>query len=169
MLLNRTEYPSWLYPVTKGATTIWERWDGIKTDGSFQNAGMNSFNHYAYGAVGDWMYRTITGINQTSPGFKTFYIKPEIGGELTYAKASYNSMYGEIKSSWELNDNSLNMNVTVPANTLAKVYVPASSATQIKENGVSLSSVKGIKILESTDGYVELELGSGDYHFVIEK
>ena len=169
MLLNRTDYPSWLYPVTKGATTIWERWDGIKTDGSFQNAGMNSFNHYAYGAVGDWMYRTITGINQTSPGFKTFYIKPEIGGDLTYANASYNSMYGEIQSGWELKDNEIIMNVNIPANTTARVYVPASSDSKIKENGIALSDVEGIKIIESKDGYVVLGVGSGDYNFIIEK
>jgi len=169
MLLNRTEYPSWLYPVTRGATTIWERWDGIKPDGSFQDASMNSFNHYAYGAVGDWMYRTIAGINQSSPGFKTFYIKPEIGGDLSYAKASYNSMYGEIKSDWELNDNKILMNVSIPANTIARVFVPASSEDKIKENGLALSNVNGIEIREYGDGYVELGLGSGDYSFEVTK
>ena len=70
--MQRKEYPSWLYPVTKGATTIWERWDGIKPDGSFQDAGMNSFNHYAYGAVGEWMYRVMAGldIDEAMPGYK---------------------------------------------------------------------------------------------------
>ncbi|MCG8308973.1 MAG: glycoside hydrolase family 78 protein [Cytophagales bacterium] len=169
MLLNRTAYPSWLYPVTKGATTIWERWDGIKTDGSFQNAGMNSFNHYAYGAVGDWMYRTITGINNTSPGFKTFYIRPELGGDLTYARASFNSMYGMIKSSWEIKGDKINMSVSVPANTISTVYVPASSEHKVKEGGSSLSDAEGIKILGSDNGYVELEVGSGEYNFMIEK
>lgn len=167
MLLNRTNYPSWLYPVTKGATTIWERWDGIKTDGSFQNAGMNSFNHYAYGAVGDWMYRTITGINQTSPGFKTFYIKPEIGGELSYANASFNSMYGEIKSGWELKDGEILMKVSIPANTVANVHVPASSESKIIEGEKAVSSSTGIKVLGSNNGYVELKVGSGDYSFTI--
>jgi alpha-L-rhamnosidase len=165
MLLNRTNYPSWLYPVTKGATTIWERWDGIKTDGSFQNAGMNSFNHYAYGAVGDWMYRTITGINQTEPAFKRFYIKPEIGGDLTYASASYNSMYGEIASSWEINDDQIKMSVSIPANTSAKVYVPASSQDKVMESGKTLSDASGIKVVGSADGYLELEVGSGNYNF----
>lgn len=168
-LLNRTTYPSWLYPVTKGATTIWERWDGIKTDGSFQNAGMNSFNHYAYGAVGDWMYRTITGINQTTPGFKTFYIKPEIGGNLDYAKASFNSMYGEIKSAWQLDDGKINMTVTIPANTTAKVFVPATDQNKVKEGGDALSDVAGVKIIGANDGYIELEAGSGEYNFVIDK
>ena len=169
MLLNRTEYPSWLYPVTKGATTIWERWDGIKTDGSFQNAGMNSFNHYAYGAVGNWMYRTITGINQTSPGFKTITIKPEIGGDLSYAKADFNSMYGKIKSGWEIKGDIIEMNVTIPANTSAKVFVPAALDNKVKENGVSLSDSEGIDVVGSKNGYVQLEVGSGEYKFTITK
>ena len=84
MLLNRTEYPSWLYPVTKGATTIWERWDGIKPDGTFQDPGMNSFNHYAYGAIGEWMYRIVTGIelDEAHPGYKHVLIQPQPGGGL---------------------------------------------------------------------------------------
>ncbi len=169
MLLNRTEYPSWLYPVTMGATTIWERWDGIKTDSSFQNPGMNSFNHYAYGAVGNWMYRTITGINQTSPGFKTFYIKPEPGGELTYAKASFESMYGKITSGWKLDGDQLLMDVSVPANTMANVFIPASSESSITENGKSLADSEGIKVIGNVNGYVELEVGSGNYSFVADK
>lgn len=166
-LLNRTAYPSWLYPVTKGATTIWERWDGIKTDGSFQHAGMNSFNHYAYGAVGDWMYRTITGINQTTPGFKTFYIKPEIGGDLSNAKAEFESMYGKIVSGWETKDDNIKMSVSIPANTAARVFVPAESAGNIKENGTAIGELKDLKVVGSGDGYVELELGSGSYNFEV--
>jgi len=169
MLLNRTKYPSWLYPVTKGATTIWERWDGIKTDGSFQNPGMNSFNHYAYGAVGDWMYRTITGINQTSPGFKSFIIKPEIGGDLSYAKADFESMYGKIVSSWELKEDQLSMKVSVPANTAAKVFVPAASAESVTEGGKPLTETEGIKVISANNGYVELEVGSGDFAFSVQK
>lgn len=169
MLLTRTEYPSWLYPVTKGATTIWERWDGIKTDGSFQNPGMNSFNHYAYGAVGDWMYRTITGINQITPGFKTFYIKPEIGDDLTYAKATFDSMYGSISSAWKLKDDRIDMKVSVPANTTAKVFVPASSQNEITESGKALADATSIKFIGTNNGYVELEVGSGKYDFAIDR
>jgi alpha-L-rhamnosidase len=169
MLLNRTEYPSWLYPVTKGATTIWERWDGIKTDGTFQNAGMNSFNHYAYGAVGNWMYRTITGINQSTPGFKTFSVHPEIGGDLTYANATYESMYGQIKSGWKLNDDHLEMNVSVPANTVARILIPAEAEADVTENGKPLGSSEDFKIIDTTDGYVVIQAGSGDYHFVVNK
>ena len=88
-LLNREEYPSWLYPVKQGATTIWERWDGQKPDGSFQDAGMNSFNHYAYGAIGEWMYRVVAGLelDPREPGYKHVLVQPQPGGGLTSAEA----------------------------------------------------------------------------------
>jgi len=100
MLLNRDQYPSWLYPVKQGATTIWERWDGQKPDGTFQDKGMNSFNHYAYGAIGEWMYRVMAGIeiDPAEPGYKHILIQPQPGGGLTYAKASFDSMYGRVAS-----------------------------------------------------------------------
>ncbi len=105
-LLNRKEYPSWLYPVTMGATTIWERWDGQKPDSTFQDKGMNSFNHYAYGAIGKWMYQVVAGIgiDEKNPGYKHIIIKPMPGGGLTYANATHQSMYGAIESGWELED-----------------------------------------------------------------
>ena len=101
-LLNQEDYPSWLYPVKQGATTIWERWDGIKPDGSFQDASMNSFNHYAYGAIGDWLYQVVAGIeiDPNVPGYKRVLIQPQPGGGLTYASASFDSLYGRIESKW---------------------------------------------------------------------
>ena len=89
LLLNREEYPSWLYPVKQGATTIWERWDGQKPDGTFQDVGMNSFNHYAYGAIGEWMYRVVAGleIDPREPGYKHVLVQPQPGGGLTSAEA----------------------------------------------------------------------------------
>src|SRR5690606_10940051 len=97
-LLNQESCPSWLYPVKQGATTIWERWDGIKPDGSFQDASMNSFNHYAYGAIGEWLYRVVAGIevDPAAPGYKRFHIQPQPGGQLSYVNASLDSMYGRI-------------------------------------------------------------------------
>ena len=91
LLLERRDYPSWLYPVTKGATTIWERWDGIKPDGSFQDPGMNSFNHYAYGAVGEWMYRVMAGIEHRSrlPGYKHTILQPHPGGRVSDVNVSH--------------------------------------------------------------------------------
>lgn len=107
MLLYRKDYPSWLYPVTKGATTIWERWDGIKADGTFQNPRMNSFNHYAYGAVGNWLYKTVAGINTADegPGYKKIFIQPFPGNDMNDVKASHESLYGTIVSQWNISKN----------------------------------------------------------------
>ena len=142
-LLNRKKYPSWLYPVTQGATTIWERWDGQKPDGSFQSAGMNSFNHYAYGAIGDWLYTYVAGINmdEKNPGYKHFYLEPHPGGGLKNATAEHFSMYGKIKSSWKIEDDNFLYEVEIPANTTATVILPGNKERK--------------------------ELGSGKYSFTI--
>ncbi len=103
-LLLQETYPSWLYPVKMGATTIWERWDGQKTDSTFQDAGMNSFNHYAYGAIGDWMYRISAGIETAEPGYKKLILQPHPTGRLSYAKAAFESPYGKVASGWERKD-----------------------------------------------------------------
>ncbi len=136
-LLLRTAYPSWLYPITKGATTIWERWDGIKPDGSFQDVGMNSFNHYAYGAVGNWMYRNIAGIQHDPehPGYSHFFIRPRPGGGVDWARATHKTMYGEIRSSWILENSTLKMEVTVPANTSATIFIPKEGSFEIRKVG----------------------------------
>ena len=136
-LLTRTEYPSWLYPVTRGATTIWERWDGQKPDGTFQDVGMNSFNHYAYGAVGDWMYRVVAGIDTdpAQPGYKHILVQPQPGGGLTSAAASLETMYGTVSSSWTLDGDRFALEVTVPPNTSATVRLPGSSDTTTVRSG----------------------------------
>ncbi|WP_121812109.1 glycoside hydrolase family 78 protein [Mucilaginibacter kameinonensis] len=123
-LLLQDTYPSWLYPIKQGATTIWERWDGIKTDGSFEEPSMNSYNHYAYGAIGDWMYRNIAGIIPAAPGYKKILIKPVIGGGLSWAEGKYECPYGSISCKWEIIANKLNMNVTIPQNTTADIFIP---------------------------------------------
>lgn len=140
-LLMQESYPSWLYPVKMGATTIWERWDGIKQDGSFQTADMNSFNHYAYGAIGDWMYKNIAGINPVAdqPGYKAFVISPKPGGKLTSASGSLETVYGAIKSSWKIDGAVFKLDVTVPVNSAATVIMPKTGEKK--------------------------ELGSGTYHF----
>lgn len=99
LLLQKT-YPSWLYPVTMGATTIWERWDGQKPDSTFQDKGMNSFNHYAYGAIGDWMYRVSAGLDTKTPGYRHLLIRPNPTKLLTHSKASFESSYGHTQSGW---------------------------------------------------------------------
>jgi len=168
MLLNRKEYPSWLYPVTKGATTIWERWDGIKPDGSFQDAGMNSFNHYAYGAIGEWMYRVVAGleIDEKAPGYKHILIRPQPGGGLTQANASVESMYGKVTSGWEIADGKLTVRIEAPANTTATVRLPKAKLEEVSEGGKSLAGRGDISGARQAGDAVVLEVGPGKYEFV---
>ncbi|MFZ5518914.1 MAG: family 78 glycoside hydrolase catalytic domain [Candidatus Zhuqueibacterota bacterium] len=167
MLLNRTDYPSWLYPITKGATTIWERWDGIKPDGSFQDAGMNSFNHYAYGAIGDWMYREIAGIqiDPSAPGYKHCIFQPRPGGNLTSASAEHHSMYGKIQSAWKIDGINFALTISIPPNTSGTVMLPNARLDLVTENGKRLSDVDGITNFSEAQNAVRVELGSGNYLF----
>ncbi|WP_080238634.1 glycoside hydrolase family 78 protein [Spirosoma rigui] len=167
-LLLQETYPSWLYPVKMGATTIWERWDSMKPDSTFQSPSMTSFNHYAYGAVGDWMYRTIAGIDtdESGPGYKQIIIKPQPGGGLTSANASLQTYYGTVRSDWKKEAGKLAMTVEVPANTTATVYVPAASADAVQEGGKSLSAA-GLTVAGTESGYVRLRIGSGMYQFTV--
>jgi alpha-L-rhamnosidase len=123
-LLQREDYPSWLYQIKKGATTIWEHMDGIKPDGSMWSVDMNSFNHYAYGAIGDWLYKVVAGINPLEPGYKRILIEPKPGGTLTWAEAKLKTPYGRLASKWELEKNQFFLNVKIPANTTAEIRMP---------------------------------------------
>lgn len=157
MLLNRKEYPSWLYPVTQGATTIWERWDTQKPDGTIID-GMNSFNHYAYGAIGEWLYTHVGGlkIDANNPGYQNIILAPHPGGGLTQVSATHKSMYGDVKSSWEIKDGNFNYEVVVPANTTATVILPNAKAKDVKSANQ--------KVEDSAQG-VTANLGSGSYSF----
>jgi alpha-L-rhamnosidase len=170
-LLLQETYPSWLYPVKMGATTIWERWDGIKPDSSFQNVGMNSFNHYAYGAIGDWMYQNLGGIqiDPAQPGYKHIVIRPQPGGGITQASTRYESLYGTIATEWELDENQLRLQVEIPANTTAMVYLPAKEASQASEGDLALPETKGIDQISEANGELQLSLGSGTYDFVVRR
>ncbi|PYT93671.1 MAG: alpha-L-rhamnosidase, partial [Acidobacteria bacterium] len=167
MLLNRTEYPSWLYPVTKGATTIWERWDGIKPDGTFQDPGMNSFNHYAYGAIGEWMYRIVTGIelDEAHPGYKHVLIQPQPGGGLTFANASVESIYGRVASGWKIADGRFALTIEVPANTTATVRLPRAKLEQVTEGQKPLTGRTDILAARQAGDAVVIDVGSGSYVF----
>ena len=166
MLLNRKEYPSWLYPVTQGATTIWERWDGQKPDGSFQDVGMNSFNHYAYGAIGEWLYQYVAGINidPEHPGYKHILLVPHPGGGLTNANAEFESLYGKIKSAWKLEGNDFVYEVTIPANTTATVTLLQAKEELLTINTQPLSSEMKRGMQHFANG-IKMELGSGNYVF----
>ncbi len=164
-LLLQESYPSWLYPVKMGATTIWERWDGQKTDSTFQDPGMNSFNHYAYGAIGDWMYRVSAGLETIGAGYKHILIQPHPTNKLTYSKATFKSSYGDIASGWERKDKKIVINVSIPANTYATIVIPASSVSGIAENAKPLSENKAISYIRMSGNKVMFEAGSGDYLF----
>ncbi|MBS0010267.1 MAG: family 78 glycoside hydrolase catalytic domain [Bacteroidales bacterium] len=166
-LLLQDTYPSWLYPVKKGATTIWERWNGIKPDGSFQYASMNSFNHYAYGAIGDWMYKVIAGINNEKPGYREFSVYPRPGGQITSASGELSTYYGVIKSEWEIKNDNFIFDIRVPVNTSAKIYLPSSSVDNITEGGKKITEVETVDIVEESGEYVLLILGSGRYSFEV--
>ncbi|HEY5967159.1 MAG TPA: family 78 glycoside hydrolase catalytic domain [Chitinophagaceae bacterium] len=170
-LLMQESYPSWLYPVKMGATTIWERWNGIRPDSTFEPASMNSFNHYAYGAIGDWMYQVVAGLDtyDDGPGYKHIKIKPHIGGGLTNASASLQTYYGKAGSGWKIEGNKIIMDIEIPANTTATVFVPASNKEAITESGNAVSSSKDLQVTGTENGYVILKLNSGKYHFEVSK
>lgn len=162
MLLNRKKYPSWLYPVTQGATTIWERWDTQKPDGTIIE-GMNSFNHYAYGAIGQWLYEHVAGVKSDveNPGFKHILFHPHPGGGLTNANAEFKSMYGLVKSAWEIKDGQFVYQVIIPTNTTATVTLPNANGKSVSCNSKPIDG----KITQSGDN-LTIELGSGTYQFV---
>lgn len=169
-LLEQTEAPSWLYSVTTGSTTVWETWDALLTnsDGS-SKVNATSFNHYSYGAVCEWLYKGIAGIerDEENPGFKHFILKPTPGGSLNYAKATYDSAYGTIVSSWSVNNNNqLTYKAEVPANTTATLYLPQPpEGKAVTESGNNPADAKGVLFKGNIDGKAVYELQSGSYEF----
>ena len=167
LLLNREEYPSWLYPVKQGATTIWERWDGLKPDGTFQDKGMNSFNHYAYGAIGEWMYRVMAGIelDPAAPGYKRTFIQPRPGGGFTGVSASHVTPYGRVSSAWKVDGSAFELAVEIPSNTSATIRLPGARLADVKEGGLALSAAPGLASPRQDGPDVVVEAGSGLYRF----
>jgi alpha-L-rhamnosidase len=166
-LLNRQDYPSWLYPVKQGATTIWERWDGLKPDGSFQDPGMNSFNHYAYGAIGEWMYRVVAGleIDSQEPGYKHVLVQPQPGGGLASAEARLETLYGEAASGWAVTEGKVTVSATVPPNAHGTIRLPAATLAGVTEGGLAVASAPGVKTVAQEKDDVAVEVGSGSYRF----
>jgi alpha-L-rhamnosidase len=169
-LLERTEYPSWLYPVTQGATTIWERWDAWTATDGFKADGMNSFNHYAYGAVGEWLFRAVAGIDTTTDGagYRELLVSPELGGSLTSARAHLETLHGRVETSWTLDGERATLNVTVPANTTAILRLPVSTVEQATEGGRRLTEVAGLSAFTVAGNRVECRAVAGRYEFVLE-
>lgn len=140
-LLYQTSWPSWLYSVTQGATTIWERWDGWTAENGFQNPGMNSFNHYAYGSIGDWLYSAVAGIDidPDAPGYKHAILRPQPDGKLTHASGKLQTLYGELVSEWKIENGAFHWQVVVPPNTCATAHIPFTAQQQIILNGTPVS------------------------------
>jgi alpha-L-rhamnosidase len=164
-MLLRREYPSWLYPVTLGATTIWERWDGWRPDKGFQDPSMNSFNHYAFGSCGQYLFACVGGIQPAEPGYRSFTVAPVIGEGLMWASAAYASMYGEIVSEWKKEGGKYRLKVTVPPNTRAVVRLPAASSQQVREGGALLAKAAGLTLLSEGHGCVSVRAVPGTYAF----
>lgn len=167
MLLNQT-FPSWLLQVKLGSTTMWERWDGWLPDKGFQDPGMNSFNHYWLGVVGQWLQCSVAGIDTDGPGFQRIIIRPKLaskGQGLDAARGSYDSIRGRIVSGWSRGDDGFRLSVTVPANTTATVYLPAADPASVRESGQEISAAKGVKFLRHEAECAVYEIGSGHYAF----
>jgi alpha-L-rhamnosidase len=155
-LLLQESYPSWLFPVKQGATTIWERWDSWTIAEGFHKDGMNSFNHYSLGSVGEWLFRHVLGIelDPDVPGYQRFLLRPFVGDGLDFARGSYRSLHGEIRSAWRREGARFEWHVTIPANTRARVHVPGHAAT-----------TDGLQIVERTADAVVLDAPAGTYRF----
>ncbi len=166
LLLNE-DYPSWLYPVRHGATTIWERWNGWTEEDGFFNPQMNSFNHYSLGSIDEWLYRCVAGIelDPGANGFKRFLIRPYPGGGLRYAQAAYQSPQGKIESRWERKDKAFVLSVTIPANTRARVYVPTDKGTAVLESGEPAEKAPGVERMGIEKPFAVYDVASGRYEF----
>ena len=172
-LLTNTGYPSWLYPVTQGATSIWERLNSMtREDGFGGNNSMNSFNHYAFGSVTNWLMQRSLGIarDEERPGFQYFYLQPlaDPTGALQYAKGHYDSPYGRIESGWEVTADGVIYRFVVPANTQATLRLPAKDLTSIQLDGKSLPKALA-RQASFSNGQVEMLLVAGRYAFKVKK
>jgi alpha-L-rhamnosidase len=171
-LLQQTSYPSWLYSVENGATTIWERLNSYTKENGFgTNNSMNSFNHYSFGAVGSWMINYSLGIERGTPGFKSFILQPtpDPTGKMSFAKGYYNSMYGKITSEWRTEKGQTVYNFVIPPNTTATLYLQADNLKDIIINGSTIKRSSGIVYKGLKDGKMEFTLLSGTYQITVKR
>lgn len=166
-LLLQESYPSWLYPVKHGATTIWERWNGWTHEEGFFNPQMNSFNHYSLGSVGEWLFRHVAGIelDPEVAGFGAFVLRPYVSGGLEFARARYFTPHGEIVSEWRWDGSALHWTVVVPANTTAQVFIPSRAGGAVTESGAALEAAPGVTVDGETGGFRACRVGAGRYEF----
>lgn len=167
-LLLQDDFPSWLYPVKHGATTIWERWNGWTEQDGFFLSQMNSFNHYSLGSVGEWLFRHVAGIelDPTIAGFQNFVLRPFVGGGLDFVRASHHTMHGEVKSEWRRDGKELFWSIAIPANTNARVYVPSRPGTGVMESDAPLDNrAEGMRVMGREGSFLMCETSSGVYKF----
>ncbi len=165
-IATNTTYPGWGYMIENGATTIWELWNG-----NTAAPDMNSYNHVMM--LGDliiWYYENLAGIKSDPdyPGFKKIIMNPEIIDGLDFVKASYNSVYGLIKSEWKKEGNKFHWDLTIPGNSIAIISIPANNRSDVSESGIKATEAEGIRFLKMQDGRAMFEIGSGQYSFVSE-
>jgi len=166
VLLRGTEPPSWLYPLRHNATTVWERWDGYTDERGFQVPAMNSFNHYALGSIGEWLYRGVAGLDQApdSVGYRDLLVRPR-PGTLAWARASYESVRGTVRVAWTRVDGVLRLDVTVPPGATATVHMPTADPGGVRERGMPAREAAGVRIVGAEAGTLVCRLTSGDFHF----
>jgi alpha-L-rhamnosidase len=157
MITNQRDFPGFGYMIANGGTTIWENWRGR----------LSSYNHPMFGSVSEWFYKSLAGIcpEDDAVGFDRFIIKPGIVGDLDWVQASYQSIRGRIESNWKIYDGRLMLDVVIPVNTTATVWIPSGSAEDVMENNLPVSEVKGITGISHEGSYSVLEVGSGSYRF----
>ena len=163
-IATQTSYPGWGYMISKGATTIWELWNGDTAD-----AGMNSRNIVMMiGDLNIWLHEYVAGIrpDPAAPGFKKIIIKPEVMAGLDWAKADYDSLHGPIHCEWHASAGNFALHVTIPANTTATVYLPAKDLSSVTEGGQPLARLSVLQPATLADDRAVVEIGSGDYHFI---
>ncbi len=168
-ILFKDTYPGWFYSINQGATTMWERWNSYSHENGFGDESMNSFNHYAYGAIGQWMYEGIAGISALEPGYKKILIAPTPGEPLDYASAEYTSVYGKISSTWKMAETGLELKVTIPPNTTAKIIIPAGVGMKVLVNDMELAQNPNVSQVVSNESNIELKVVPGNYSFKTQK
>ena len=164
LLFNDT-FPSWGFSIKQGATSIWERWNGWTPEGGFNDPGMNSFAHYSFGAVCQWIFENIGGIQTDGPAFDKIIIKPEPNEKLTWAETSYKSVHGKIETFWKTENGDFLCNVKVPAGTTARVYIIADDVDGVSESGKKISKAAGVKFINYDGKFAIFDVVSGSYSF----
>jgi alpha-L-rhamnosidase len=182
-LFQSRKFPSWGYEVSNGANSVWERWDSFTKEHGFngangnQNSAMNSFSHYAFGAVMEWGYRVLAGIDTDGAGYRRIVIRPRPptpGSNpdqtpINWVKADYESINGRIASAWKLENGVLTLDATIPANTTASIFLPGATADRATEGGVALTSgkISGVRSIAAEPEALRVEVGAGSYHFAV--